>query len=162
MGPGLVGLHDLTYLKLSFGTVLADFNQDGRPDIFITSGHIENYPGNPLYKMSPQLFTFNGVRWIDCTAEAGEFFHGKYVGRGAAVCDYDDDGDLDVVVVHENSPAALLRNDSERGHWLKVLFRGRESNRRGIGCRVTVIAGDQRYCRNSVAGPALRRPTSPR
>jgi hypothetical protein len=139
-------------LRLSFGTVMVDFDQDGRLDILSTSGHIENFPGNPLYKMAPQLFTFNGARWIDCSAEAGEFFRGKYVGRGVALCDYDDDGDLDVVVAHENSPTALLRNDSERGHWLKLLFRGRESNRRGIGCRVTVTAGAQQYLQELCGG----------
>jgi hypothetical protein len=149
---GLMGLRDLTFLKLSFGTVMVDFDQDGRLDIFTTSGHIENFPGNPLYKMAPQLFTFNGVRWIDCSDSAGEFFRGKYVGRGVALCDYDDDGDLDIVVAHENSPVALLRNDSERGHWLKLLFRGRESNRRGIGCRATVVAGAQRYLQELCGG----------
>ena len=55
-----------------------------------------------------------------------------------ATGDYDDDGDLDLAVVHQNTPLALLRNDSRRGHWLKLEFRGRESNRRGIGCRATV------------------------
>lgn len=138
---GLVGLYELTYLRLGFGNVMADFNQDGRMDIFTTNGHIYNFPGNPLYKQLPQLLTFTGTRWIDCGPEAGEFFQGKYVGRAAATCDYDDDGDLDLVVVHENSPTALLRNESERGHWLKFFFRGRASNRRGIGCRVTVTAG---------------------
>jgi hypothetical protein len=45
-----------------------------------------------------------------------------------------------------------LRNDSERGHWLKLLFRGRESNRRGIGCRVTVTAGAQQYLQELCGG----------
>jgi hypothetical protein len=133
-----VGLHAPTMPYLGFGTAIVDFNQDGRQEIFVANGHIENYPGNPLHKMRPQLLAFDGALWRDCGAAPGPYFEGKYVGRGVAACDYDEDGDLDLAVIHQNDPAALLRNDCRRGHWLKLEFRGRDSNRRGIGCRVIV------------------------
>lgn len=135
---GIVGLHEVTRPFLGFGVVISDFNLDGSPDIFVTNGHVENYPGNPLHEMHPQLLAFNGHSWQDVGPSAGEFFSKKYVGRGTAWCDFDADGDADLAVVHQNQPAALLRNDSQRGHWLKFQFRGRSSNRRGIGCRVIV------------------------
>jgi len=148
-GPGgfqdisaLVGLAPLTWDRLSFGVVLADFDQDGRPEAFTACGHIENGPGYPFYRMAPQLLAFDGRRWRNASDEAGEFFQGKRVARAVAAADYDEDGDLDLAVAHENGPAALLRNDSERGHWLKLQFRGRESNRRGIGCRATLVMDD--------------------
>jgi hypothetical protein len=89
--------------------------------------------------MYPQLLAFNGRTWQDVRVSAGGFFGKKYVGRGMAWCDFDADGDADVAIVHQNQPTAILRNDSQQpGHWLKFQFRGRLSNRRGIGCRVIV------------------------
>jgi hypothetical protein len=138
---GILGLHAPTLLRLAFGTVMADFNRDGWQELFITTGHIDNFPDNPLHRMAPQIFAFDGKRWNEGSEEAGEFFRGKYVGRAAAGCDYDEDGDLDLLVTHENSPAALLRNESREGHWLKFSMRGSRSNRRGIGSRISVEAG---------------------
>ena len=149
---GMLGLHGPTLDKLSFGVLMADYNQDGYDDVFITSGHIENQASNPNYRMQPQLFTYTGKRWLECTQQAGEFFREKRVGRAVAGCDYDEDGDLDLAVGHENTPTALLRNDSQRGHWLKFLFRGRRSNRRGINTRVTVQAGTSRILQELCGG----------
>lgn len=137
---GIAGLHEPTKPYLGFGVVISDFNQDGLQDIFVTNGHIENYPGNLRHKMHPQLLAFNGRSWQDCGPLAGGFFSTKYVGRGTAWCDFDADGDADLAVVHQNQPTAILRNDSQHGHWLKFQFHGRLSNRRGIGCRVIVRA----------------------
>ncbi len=152
---GLLGLHAPTVLRLTFGTVMADFNQDGRQELITTTGHIENFPNNPLHRMSPQVFTFDGNRWHEISGEAGEFFEGKYVGRAVASCDYDEDGDLDLLVAHENSPAALLRNESERGHWLKFFMRGGQGNRRGIGSRITVKAGEATYMQELCGGTSF-------
>jgi hypothetical protein len=154
---GLVGLVPPQLIMLGFGTVMHDFNQDGREELFVANGHLgEPKQVGVALEMPPQCFTFDGCRWHECSAEAGDYFEGRYVGRGAATADFDNDGDLDLVVAHQNSPAALLRNDSERGHWLKFQFVGRQSNRNGIGVRVTVrtesstllqeLAGGTSYC----------------
>ncbi len=148
----ITGLVPLTRDHLSFGTVAADFNQDGLADVLNASGHIENAPDWPFYRMKPQLFVFDGRRFRDMSREAGPYFQNKYVGRAVAACDYDDDGDLDLAVAHENDPAALLRNESERGHWLKFRFRGEQSNRRGINARVTVEAGPTTHVQELAAG----------
>jgi len=95
---------------------------------------------------------WDGKRFRDASPEAGEFFQGKYVGRAVAACDYDGDGDLDLAIAQENFPAALLRNESERGHWLKLFMRGRQSNRRGINCRITVQAGPVTYLQELCGG----------
>ena len=149
---GIVGLHEPTLARLGFGTVMADFNQDGWPELFVANGHVENYPGNPLLKMKAQLFAFNGSRFQDCSSAAGPSFDTKVVGRGVAAADYDADGDLDLVVVHQNTPAALLENRSARGHWLSFEAIGRRSNRRGIGCRVTVKAGNREWMQEIAGG----------
>ncbi|MFM8891536.1 MAG: ASPIC/UnbV domain-containing protein, partial [Planctomycetia bacterium] len=82
----------------------------------------------------------------------GAFFSEKQVGRGVAVADYDADGDLDAVVVHQNAPAALLENHASSGDWLAVRCIGIRSNRRGIGCRVTVRRGDRVWMQEIVGG----------
>ncbi len=148
----IAGLHALTMPYLGFGVVISDFNQNGFQDIFVTNGHIENYPGNPLRKMRPQVLAFNGSVWQDIRPFAGDFFGEKHAGRGVAWCDFDNDGDADLAVIHQQEPAAILRNDSQRGHWLKFQFRGRSSNRRGIGARVIVRIGEKQWMQELVGG----------
>ncbi len=158
---GTSGLHGLTRPFLGFGVVISDFNLDGWCDIFVTNGHVENYPDNPLHEMHPQLLVFNGHSWQDGSASAGSFFAKKYVGRGAAWCDFDRDGDADLAVVHQNQPTAILRNDSQRGHWLKFQFRGRQSNRRGIGCRVIVRSEGTEFLQELCGGTSYASSNQP-
>ena len=132
------GLHHPTLPLLAFGTVMQDFNLDGWQDLFIANGHIDDWrerTGDQWY-MKPQLFSFDGRRWNSCGDEAGDYFQHKYLGRAVATADYDRDGDLDLLVVHQNDPAALLQNNSERGNWLQFSFVGTLSNRNGIGVKV--------------------------
>jgi hypothetical protein len=154
---GLVGLVPAKLSMLGFGTVMHDFNQDGQEELFVANGHLgEPKQVGVTLEMPPQCFTFDGRRWQECSRKAGDYFLGRYVGRGVATADFDNDGDLDLAVVHQNLPAALLRNDSTRGHWLKLQFIGRRSNRNAIGVRATVrsdaatllqeLAGGTSYC----------------
>jgi hypothetical protein len=148
----MVGLHKPTLPRLGFGTVMQDLNADGACDIFVTNGHIENYPGNPIHAMRPQLFTFLGRSWRDCSDQGGEFFKRKLVGRGVAMVDPTGKGMPDVVVVHQDSPAALLTTPKIDGNWLNVSFIGDDGNRRGIGCRVTVTSGEKSWFQQLVGG----------
>lgn len=157
---GTLGLVSSTLPTVGWGTVMADFNQDGHEDLFVANGHIDDgrHIGGDL-EQCPLLFSFDGHRWIEKSRSGGDFFQKASLGRGVAACDFDDDGDLDLVVVHQNSSAALLKNDSTRGHWLKIELIGRTANRRGIGARVFVrtadrtqiqeLAGGTSYCSSS-------------
>ena len=148
---------EMTLPMVGFGVVMEDFNQDGHEDLLIANGHLDD-PGHlgTQLAMTPQVFSFQGLKLIDVSHDAGAYFQQKWIGRGLATADYDDDGDLDAVIVHQNSPTMLLRNTSPRGHWLKLNFIGRSSNRRGIGTRVTLrrgtdvmvkeLAGGTSYC----------------
>lgn len=142
---GIAGLHDVTLPRLGFGTCIEDFDENGIADIFVANGHIENNPENQYHKMEPQLFTYNGRRFVDESAFAGEFFKAKAVGRGVCTADIDLDGDLDIIVVHQDSRTAILRNDSQRGNWLNFVFRGKQTNRRGIGCWVKVELNGEKW-----------------
>lgn len=137
-------LHFPTLPLLGFGTIMADLNADGWQDLFVANGHIDNWEqvtGDDWY-MRPQLFRFNGRSWDECGPDAGPYFSRKFLGRGVATADYDQDGDLDLLVVHQNDSASLLENVSETGNWLQVRLIGWQSNRRGVGARVTVTQGD--------------------
>ncbi len=153
---GLLGLVPSTLSTVGWGAVMADFNQDGHEDLFVANGHIDDgrHIGGDL-EQRPLLFSFDGHRWIDTTAKGGDVFQQPRLGRGAAACDYDDDGDLDLAVVHQNSPTALLRNDSSRQHWLKVELIGRTVNRRAVGARVFVRMAGRTLMQELVGGTSF-------
>lgn len=76
---------------------------------------------------------------------SGEVFRKLRVGRGAAFADYDNDGDVDIVVVNHSGPLLLLRNDGgNKNNWLKVRLQGGRKNRFGVGARIEVVAGGKR------------------
>lgn len=151
---GIEGLHEPTLGYLGFGTVMVDFDQDTRAELFIANGHIDSK--NPQHAMQAQLFKFNGLpdrpRWTEFSAQAGPYFQRAVVGRGVATADVDDDGGVDLLVVHQNEPVSLLRNVSQRGHWLKLCFRGHRENRRGIGVSVRVRQGQRQSVQQLCGG----------
>lgn len=160
LGPN--GFHDVTAQArlavptmemLGFGAVMVDFDQNGFEELLVANGHIDDVRSKGIeFEMNPQLFAYNGKTWDETTLIAGDFFRRKLIGRGVATCDYDDDGDLDVAFVPQNQRTALLRNDSQRGHWLKLKFRGTRSNRRGVGTRVTVRSGNLTWMQELAGG----------
>jgi len=150
---GLTGLMQPTYPKLAFGTVMQDFNLDTHLDLLVANGHIDDQrTRGEGYRMNPQLFTFDHPKWREETATAGDYFAQRLVGRGVATADFDRDGDLDALVVHQNLPVALLRSDHPPQNWLQFRFTGRQSNRRGVGVRVQLAVGDQTYLQELAGG----------
>lgn len=147
------GMRALTLSTLGFGTAMCDFNQDGLMDAFCSNGHIDILNDDQdVYEMQPLLLLFDGTRWHDGSAKAGAYYQHAYVGRGTATGDFDNDGDVDLLVGHQNSNAALLRNDSVRGHWLKLRLLGRVDNRDAVGARVTVIGQQLTRMQERVGG----------
>ncbi len=147
------GLRQPTLPKLGFGIVMSDFNADNRMDIFITNGHIDpRYEESEGYEMTPQLFSFNGEQWKEYLGKDDDFFAVPKVGRGVATSDFDADGDLDVCVVHHNSPVAILRNDSQCGRVLNVRLRGTASCRSAIGTVVHVSSGETVWTQELAGG----------
>jgi hypothetical protein len=145
------GMRELSFPKLAFGVATQDFNQDGLMDCLIANGHIDErtteFDG---YRQHPQLLSFDGKRWNDCSS-ATPWFSQKLVGRGIALGDLEGDGDTDAVVVNQNAPAALLINESTRGNWLQLRFCGTKSNRHGVGC-IATLRQAQSTLRSELAG----------
>ncbi|VAW17397.1 ASPIC/UnbV domain protein [hydrothermal vent metagenome] len=116
-----------------------DYDNDGDLDLFKVNGELKH-----LYGQEDQLFDNNGAgKFIDVSIERGSYFKEELVGRGACFGDYDNDGDIDAYIVNLNGPGSLLRNNKgNRNNWISLLLIGDESNRDGIGARVTVVSGD--------------------
>jgi hypothetical protein len=134
----------VSLLTLTFGCFFFDYDLDGRPDIFAANGHvaddIERVQSRVTYAQRPHLFyNAGGKSFEDATAASGAALQRSMVARGAAYGDYDNDGDLDILITVNNGAARLLRNDGgNRNSLLRVQTIGTASNRDGIGARVDV------------------------
>ena len=144
----LYGLGRTSFAYTGFGTLAFDYDNDGRLDLFVANGEvrvIDSQRSNPFpYSQHNQLFHNEGRTFRDVTAEAGAVFGLSGVGRGAALGDIDNDGDIDIVVTNANGPARLLLNQvGSSSHWLEALVRGVKSNRDGYGARVALYRKGQ-------------------
>jgi len=147
-GVGLPSLKDL-----SFGTGFVDYDNDGYQDLFIASGHVLDnialFDQSTSYEQQNMLLRNQGpdqqgrYRFEDVSDRSGAGLLLKRASRGTAFGDYDDDGDVDILVGNIGRRPNLLRNDGGNGHnWLQIKTIGRQSNRDGIGARVSVRAGE--------------------
>jgi enediyne biosynthesis protein E4 len=133
---------------LGFGVGFIDFDNDAWKDIFIANGHVYAQIANRnlhLKYRQPKLLYRNlgNGRFEDVSATAGAAIRAENLGRGCAFGDFDNDGDVDVIVNNLDGPPSLLRNDGgNRNNWIMVKCVGTRSNRSGIGTRVRVTLGD--------------------
>jgi hypothetical protein len=130
-----------------WGTGLEDFDNDGWPDIPVATGHIypeleSRYPDSP-YKSPLLLYRNLGHgHFEELFDEAGAAILEPHSSRGMAFGDFDNDGDIDMLVVNLGEPPSLFRNDvSGKNHWIKIRLEGTVSNRSAIGARIEVSAG---------------------
>jgi hypothetical protein len=139
------GLGQVSLDFVKWGTAFFDYDHDGRLDLISVNGSTFQDRGDPrqLVPMRHQLFWNRNDRegFYEVGGVSGAVFTEPTVGRGAAVADYDRDGDLDVIVVNHSGAAKLLRNDGGNARrWLQVRARGAR-DRFGYGALVTVTAG---------------------
>jgi hypothetical protein len=140
----LAGLAGPSVTRVGFGAAWADFDLDGDLDLFVANGHIlDNIAEDNSslgYAQANQVFENDGGRLRDVTIQVGDAVGRPSVSRAAAVGDYDNDGDLDVLVVNSGGPAQLLRNETQRprrGVSVRLVTRGRDA----IGARARLIRG---------------------
>jgi hypothetical protein len=144
------GVSRMTLTHSGWGVRFFDFDNDGWKDLVFAQGHdldtIElNFP--TLRYREPLLLARNtGHGFVDVSAQSGTVFEQRWVARGLAVGDLDNDGRLDVVVTNNEGPIYILHNETEpRQHWLSVELVGHKSNRDGIGAgiKITTAGGSQ-------------------
>ena len=143
------GLYQPTFPYTGFGVHWFDYDNDGRPDLYIANGAVtivESLRGTPYpYHQKNLLLHNEGARFRETSGEAGPAFQLSEVARGAAFGDIDNDGRIDIVVANNNGPARLLLNETTpKGHWLEIRLQGVKCNRDGIGARVAVLREGQK------------------
>lgn len=137
-----------TYQVSGFGTRFLDYDNDGACDLFVANGHvmdnIQLYHPDTTYAEPKQMFRNIGRgRFENVSDRLGADMQKPHVSRGAAAGDFDNDGDLDILVSSCGQRPQLLRNDGgNANHWLELFLIGTKSNRDGVGARVKVTAGD--------------------
>jgi hypothetical protein len=144
---GPTGFGPISTPFLAFGMKFFDFDNDGWKDIFVANGHVnpqvDQHSFGVTYAERPFLFhnTHDG-KFVEAGSTGGAALNRRYVGRGAAVGDFRNDGRQDVVMtVLDGSPIVLRNGVLKPGHWIRIKIVGSTSNRDGYGARVEVTAG---------------------
>ena len=132
---------------VGWGCGFFDFDNDGWPDLLLVNGHafpeVDSLNIDIHYRERAILYRNEHGRFVDISESAGTGILEKHSSRGAAFADYDNDGNVEVLVNNQNEAASLLRQAGKpAGNWITLQLEGTKSNRSAIGARVRVTAGD--------------------
>jgi hypothetical protein len=153
---------------IAWGAGIVDLDNDGLPDLFAVTGSV--YPEIerrlPSYPFKTPRLIFRNLgdgRFEELIEEAGPGVVAAHSSRGCAFGDFDNDGDLDILIMNMNEPPSLLRNDLSGGnHWLKVRLVGTASNRSAIGSRVVARYGGRQQAQEVLAQSSFYSVNDPR
>jgi hypothetical protein len=151
-----------------WGAGIVDLDNDGYPDLFMVTGSV--YPEVektlPQYPDKGPRVIFRNLRkgtFEELQDQAGSGIAAHHSSRGCAFGDFDNDGDIDILVMNENEPPSLLRNDVlPNNHWLKLKLIGTKSNRSAIGARVLVRYGGKLQCQEVLSQSSYLSANDPR
>ena len=152
---------------ICWGAGMVDLDNDGLPDLFMTTGSV--YP--QIEKKLPQfpnrgprvVFRNLGNGRFEELTEAGPGVAAAHCSRGCAFGDFDNDGDIDILIVNLNEPPSLLRNDIRgKHHWLKIKLIGTKSNRSAIGARVVLHYGSRTQAQEVISQSSFYSANDPR
>ncbi len=152
----------------SWGAGIIDLDNDGYPDIFIVAGSVypevekklSQYPNK-----NPRLVFRNlgDGTFEELSGEAGPAIPALHSSRGCAFGDFDNDGDIDILIVNMNEPPSLLRNDLRgQNHWIKLKLVGTKSNRSAIGARIIVHYGERKQAQSIASQSSYYSSNDPR
>jgi hypothetical protein len=156
-----------TRLLSGWGLKFFDYDNDGDPDLFLANGHpddmVETLTTRVKYKEPLLMFENTGRGYKDVSAQSGAAFSKTYPARGMAVGDYDNDGDLDVLISNNGEPPLLLRNDGgNRNNWLGLQLVSTKSNAAAVGATITWQVGERKFTRLKTTGGSYLASHDPR
>ncbi len=141
---------------VSWGTQFLDVDLDGNPDLVVTNGHVDDYRDeNGEFHMRPQLFrNLGNTQFLEVTPdEAGDYFGKKFLGRGLAKLDWNQDGRTDFVVSNIGEPVSLVTNKTKQcGHFINIKLHATTSARDAFFTRVTIKTEKSEWTRQLCAG----------
>jgi tetratricopeptide (TPR) repeat protein len=149
------GLHDASLNVLGFGAQFLDANLDGRLELIVANGHIDDLRRfGKDYEMPTQLFAVEGRRFVELDSKRlGDYFEGRWLGRSVAKIDWNVDGKEDLLIGHLRGSSRLLTNTTEGvGNAVTVRLVGTESSRDAIGATVEMKIGDGLQVKELAAG----------
>src|ERR1043166_1649313 len=156
-----------THLLSGWGLKFFDYDNDGDPDLFLVNGHpddmIESRIARVRYKEPLLLFENTGKGLKDVSATSGAVFGRVFSGRGMAVGDFDNDGDLDVLVSNNGEAPLLLRNQGgNKNNWIGLTLVATKSNPAAVGAVITWQAGGVKRTRLRTSGGSYLSSHDPR
>jgi hypothetical protein len=156
-----------THLLSGWGLKFFDYDNDGDPDLFLVNGHpddmIESRIARVRYKEPLLLFENTGKGFKDVSATSGAVFSKDFSGRGMAVGDFDNDGDLDVLTSNNGEPPLLLRNQGgNRNNWIGLNLVATKSNPAAVGAVIAWQAGGVKRTRLRTGGASYLSSHDPR
>jgi len=163
--PGEIGA--ATRLLSGWGLKFFDYNNDGFPDLFLANGHpddmVEKMTTRVKYKEPILMFENLGTKFRDVSAQTGSVFSNSYPARGLAVGDFDNDGDLDVLISNNGEAPILLRNDGgNRNNWVGLQLVATKSNPGAVGAVISWQVGARKFSRLKTAGGSYLASHDPR
>jgi hypothetical protein len=148
------GLAVFGRMTVGWGTGFLDIDHHGWEDLFLITGHATRVPKtSPRAQRSILARNEGKGKFKDITARGGSYFQSNHVGRGAVMADFDNDGRIDLAVIHTNEPVAILRNeaDTKDNRWLGVELAGK-GNRDVVGAKIILEAGGRQQMRFAHGG----------
>jgi len=153
---------------ICWGAGMVDLDNDGLPDLFMTTGSVYPQIEKKLWQFpnrGPRVVFRNlgNGRFEELTDEAGPGVAAAHCSRGCAFGDFDNDGDIDILIVNLSEPPSLLRNDIRgKHHWLKIRLIGTRSNRSAIGARVVLHYGSRTQAQEVMSQSSFYSANDPR
>jgi hypothetical protein len=163
--PGEIG--PATRLLSGWGLRFFDYDNDGDPDLFLANGHpddmVETLTTRVKYQEPLVLFANENRTFKNVTTTAGVVFAKSFSARGMTIGDYDNDGDLDVLVSNNGGPPLLLRNTGgNRNNWLGLDLVATKSNPAAVGALITWQVGGVKHSRLKMTGGSYLASHDPR